>query len=785
MPIEDKNLENQNDISSSPISDDRLMYDKLTFYYISLPIVLLGNILGALLLSVMQFTFVDLYSIEIWLMVAMIMFLYQLYHYYTFKKESEENKLRDSQLWLDKYYTNILLTGTIWGSAAFLMFPENDLMNQMIVMLFIFAIGFSSMSVLASKRDLLLAYVMLTFTPLVLRLFFMENPLYTKIAYVVLALMLIMVIIANFHGRVINQSLENRQDFITIKHTHEKLKERFFSLFERAPVGIYYYSKELKLQDINNHFMQMHKLSEKEMLLNKKLHALKDDPQIIEAHTAVFEGKSGNYRGPFPIQGGGSNLYVNLSTVPMHDAEGKIAGGITIINDITNEVTAKQKMVRHAYYDMLTNIPNRTLLMDKLKTFISEKQDNDEYSALLYLDIDNFKKLNDTYGHDAGDHLLKQVVNRIENFIGPHEFFARITGDKFVIHLSSLHALHEESKQMSMQYVSTIHSQFIQPFNVAGEDHHVNFTIGIMLFNDSDISAFDILKRSEIAMYAAKKEARGTSQFFHRSMGHSNKETLALENDLYKAIQNDELSLHFQPQLNFSTNQIIGAETLVRWKHPKKDFISPDIFLPIAEESGMVIMLEEWILNKMFEEIKRLVNTMNTFPLASISINIHTIHFLEPRFVEKIVLLLSKYKIKPEWITFELTENTVMRNITDAMSKMKELHALGFHFAIDDFATGYSSLAYLKELPVTTLKIDRSFVFNIHENLGDAMVVQSIVSIANKFNLKVLAEGVENEETFDYLNAISCDYYQGHYAYKSMAMETFIEVLFEKLKITI
>jgi len=776
------NIEEDNDLSQAIDNEsidfkDRLIYDKLTFYYISLPIMLLGNILGALLLSAMQINIVDLYSISIWLLVSVIMFVYQLYHYYRFRHETEENKLRDADIWLDKYYTNILLNGIIWGSSAFLIFPDNNLMNQMIVMLFLFAIGFSAMGVLASKRDLLLTYVLVTYSPLILRLFFMEDDVHTKIAYVILSLMLIMILIANYYGKIINQSLGNRQHFITIKHTHEKLKERFFSLFERAPVGIYYYNKELELQDVNTHFMKMNKVANKETLLNKKLLALEGDQQIIDSHKDVFEGRTGNYRGPFEVLDSKANLYVNLSTVPMLDSDGNIAGGITIINDITNEVTAKQEMVRNAYYDMLTNIPNRTLLMDKLKLFIAEKENSKEYAALLFLDIDNFKKVNETYGHDVGDHLLKQVVHRIENVIGNREFFARISGNKFVILIPSLHLNNEESKKMTTRYITTLNKNFVQPLNIAGEEYHLSFTMGVMLFNNSDASAFDILKRAETAMYEAKRNARGTSQFYQTSMGNASKEALTLENDIHKAIKKDELCIYYQPQLDIASNKIIGAEALIRWEHPTKGFIPPGIFIPIAEESGIIIKLEEWIFDRVLQEVKYLHEHINVSSLEHIAINISTMHFLQPHFVEKLMLLMHKHKIKPEWIELELTESGIMRNIKDAVQKIKELKAFGFTFSIDDFGTGYSSLSYLKELPVDMIKIDQSFVFSMHENKGDAMIVESVVAIGQKFDLKVLAEGVENQEALTHLSNIKCDYYQGNYAYKALPFETFKEVL--------
>ncbi len=755
---------------------ERLTYDKLSFYYISLPIMLVGNLLGALLLCAIQLGSVDLYSISIWLLVSFIMFLYRFYHYYLFRRESETNKLKDAVIWLDKYYSNTLISGIVWGSSAFLMFPESGLLNQMVVLFFLFAIGFSSMGILASKRDLLLTYALVTYAPIILRFFFMENALYTKIAYIILALMLIMILTANYYGKVINNALNNRQHFMTIKHTHEKLKERFFSLFERAPVGIYYYTPSLELQDVNMHFMHMNKVKDKEELLNTNLHNLSNH-QVIEAHKEVFRGKTGNYRGPFEVLNSKKNLYVNLSTVPMLDAEGNVAGGITIINDITKEITAKEEMIRNAYYDMLTNIPNRTLFLDKLKSFLEYKKQNGEYAALLFLDMDHFKKVNETYGHDVGDQLLKQVVKRIKDTIGSHELFARITGNKFVILISSLDKDKTLSKEMTSKYISTIHDKFVAPFNLVGDEYHVSFTIGIALFNNRDISAYDLLKRSETAMYEAKKHERGTSLFYQSMMSQEIEETLMLENDIHKAMKNDELIIYYQPQLDVRQNKIIGAEALIRWNHPEKGFIPPSTFIPVAEESGIIIKLEEWIIDKTLSEIKSLSQRLGGFPLDHIAINICTVHFLQPHFVEKLMLQLHKHGVNPEWLELEITESGIMRNIDDAAKKIKELKSFGFTFAIDDFGTGYSSLSYLKELPVDMIKIDQSFIMHMNESKGDAAIVESVIEIGQKFNFKVLAEGVEDKATLEALKKMNCDIYQGYYGYKAMPIGDFGKLL--------
>jgi len=755
---------------------ERLNYDKLSFFYLSLPILLIGHMLGALLLSAMQMRVVDLYSITIWLLLNVVMFLYRFYHYSLFKKESEKAKLRDASLWLDRYYTNVLLSGIIWGSSALLMFPKSDFPSQMILLLFLFAIGFSSLGVLATKSGLLLAYVSVMYGPIVWRLFFIESDLYTNTAYAVISLVLIMVIVANYYGKIINNALQNRQQFVDIKASHDKLKERFFSLFERAPVGIYYYNDRLEIQDVNLQFIEINKVVHKNVLLGLKLYEYIDDKQVIEAHENVFHGNTGNYRGPFKILSESKeDIYVDLSTVPMFNSAGEVAGGITIVNDITSEVTAQETMMHSAYYDMLTNIPNRTLLMDKLKILIETREPIDGFSALLFLDIDNFKKINTSFGHDVGDKVLKLAAHKIDKSVDSHDTLARIGGDKFVILIPSVGMVEESAQVFASNYISKINQDFIHPLRVAGKDYHISFSIGVVLFSETDATAFDILKRSETAMYEAKKTTRGSTQFYKDSMSTKAKDQLMLENDLHRAINNNEFEMHYQPQLDVQTNQIVGAEALIRWMHPEKGLIMPDAFIPLAEESGIIVKLEEWIFDRIFSDTRKLNEDMRGFFLHHIAINISTIHFLEPHFVEKLMLLVRKHCVKPEWFELEITESGIIRNIDDAIQKIKELKQFGFTFSIDDFGTGYSSLSHLKELPVDVIKIDQSFVRNMNEN--DEMIVEAVVAIGQKFDLEILAEGVESGRILKYLKNINCNTYQGYLAYTAIALKEFEKLL--------
>ena len=754
---------------------ERLDYDRLSFYYISLPIMLISHMFGALLLGVMQLNVVDLNSIIIWLFLGFIIFLYRFYHYSLFKKESEKNKLRDVKLWLNRYYTNVVLGGLVWGSSALLIFPETELINQMILLLFLFAIGFSSLGILAAKYDLLLVYVLGMFGPLLWRLFFIEGEIYLNLAYAVMTLVLIMIMIANYYGKVINNALNNRQHFVDIKHSHDKLKERFFSLFERAPVGIYYYNEALELQDINTQFMEMNKADTKESLRGNSLHGLSNS-QIIETHENVFKGNSGNYRGPFKVLSGKEeDIYVDLSTVPMFNNDGEIAGGITIINDITTEVTAQEKMIRSAYYDMLTNIPNRTLIMDKLKNVIENKRSTNEYAALLFLDIDNFKKINETFGHKIGDNVLKQTAHKIEASIGNHETLARISGDKFLILITTVGTSIIEAQESALTHIASIEKNFVHPLKVAGKDYHLSFSIGVVLFSNTDASAFDLLKRAETAMYEAKKTTRGSTKFYQDDMDMHSKEELMLENDIHKAIENNEFVMYYQPQLNVKTNKIIGAEALIRWNHPTKGSISPDKFIPIAEDSGIIIKLEEWIFNRILSDTKELSESKDGFNLQHIAINVSTIHFLDPHFVEKLMLLVNKHQVNPEWFELEITESGIMHNIDEAVKKINDLKEFGFTFSIDDFGTGYSSLSYLKELPVDVIKIDQSFVREMNED--DSMIIEAVVAIGQKFHLEILAEGVESSKVLNRIKKIKCNTYQGYFAHKPMELKEFKALL--------
>ncbi len=750
--------------------EKRVEYDRLTFLYMSLPFILIGHLLGSLLFSTLQYQVVDTYSIIIWLALSIIVILWRWYHFLQFKNVKESTKLKESTKWLHHYYIDVISSGVIWGSSAMLLFPE-DFIGQITVIVFIFAVSFATLSSLSSKFILLLTYLLVSFAPLVVRLVFSEDSYSFSMLIAVLALVALLILVAEFFGAIINNSLSNHQNFIQVKHENDTLKERFFSLFERAPVGIFYYNEELKIIDSNERFLNFHDI-DKLTLMHQDLHQIKNT-EVINQFKTVFDNNSGYYRGVFTPIKSDKQLFVELSTVPLIDNEQNVTGGICIVEDITAEVDAKEEILRRVYYDMLTNIPNRTLFMDRLERalFISNKES--KRGAVLYIDIDNFKSFNDTLGHQNGDVLLQQIANRIGQLGRDENTAARLSGDDFVILITELPLNFEEAKERAMIIAKSFKDQFLQPFFISNQEYHVNISMGISFFPNINESAFDVLKRAEIAMYHAKKQGRNRIELHQKDMDEEISVILNVENRLRAAIKNSEFELFYQPQVDISSNTIIAAEALVRWKQKDGSYIMPSQFIPIAEASGLILPMSAWIIKTAIKQMIVWKEQENPLNIDRIAINISAIHFAQVDFVDQIKSILQKYPVDPKHIEFELTESIALVNIEETIQKIQELKKIGITFALDDFGTGYSSLAYLKRLPIDYLKIDQSFIKNMMFDNEDKLITNTIVSVAQAFQMKVIAEGVEEIEQLEHLRTISCDIYQGYLQNRPVSAEAF------------
>ncbi len=454
------------------------------------------------------------------------------------------------------------------------------------------------------------------------------------------------------------------------------------------------------------------------------------------------------------------------------------------LRDITERKQAQARIEYLAYYDPLTELPNRRLLLNRLDQNLSRARRYGHFGAMLFLDLDRFKNINDSLGHPIGDELLKQVAERLTSDVRAEDTVSRLGGDEFVFLLSDLGRDATSAAAVAQHKAESIKEHLAAPFVINENALHITPSIGVALFpsvNGSYETGSDILRYADTAMYRAKDDGRDTIRFFLPSMQAAADYRLALEKELRHAIERDELSLYFQPQVDYYGN-ILGAEALIRWIHPTKGFVSPGIFIPIAEVSGLILPIGEWVLRNACKHLKNWND--QELGMTHLAINVSPRQFRQPEFVSQVKTILDETGVDPKMLCFELTEGLVIDNIVDTIEKMQGLKELGIQLSIDDFGTGYSSLTYLKKMPLDILKIDQSFVRDIESDANDAAIVATIIAMAEHLYLKVIAEGVETRPELDFLNQNGCTIFQGYLFSRPVPDHQFIDLVKTGIKQT-
>ncbi|OEU83649.1 MAG: hypothetical protein BA873_07300 [Desulfobulbaceae bacterium C00003063] len=453
-----------------------------------------------------------------------------------------------------------------------------------------------------------------------------------------------------------------------------------------------------------------------------------------------------------------------------------ITGGVGIVEDLTEKKFSEQQIQYHTTYDSLTGLPNRRLLLDHLSNEISRAGRYGHYGALLFIDLDNFKTVNDSLGHSVGDELLKLVSERIIDSIRQEDSVARMGGDEFIIILTELDEIMELAADKAREIAEEISYCISCPCSIEGREMCITPSIGVSLFPKPGIKSGDILKQADTAMYRAKAAGRNEIRFFLPSMQDAADERLRIYMEIRKALDNDELAIYYQPQVD-NSGGIVGAEALLRWLHPERGLIPPVAFLPIAEETGIMRDIGRWVLRSACRQIKIWDDAGKLEDSHIISVNISSKEFGAPDFVDMVITILEETGVAPDHLGIELTESSLISTGGDIVKKMMTLQQLGVKFSVDDFGTGYSSLSYLKSLPLNTLKIDRAFVNDIKDADQDIVLVDTIIMMAENLGMEIIAEGVETEQELLYLSTRGCIVYQGYYFSKAVPVETFTEML--------
>jgi len=574
----------------------------------------------------------------------------------------------------------------------------------------------------------------------------------------------------------IARDITERKQTLDLLQTSE---QRFRQVFEKMPnIAVQGYDRNRKVIFWNKTSEAVYGYTEKEALGQQ----LTDLIIPNEMQKLVTEATDNLLHRNVPIPSGELRLKrKDGSIVPVYSSHIKLgnkpsnAEMFCIDIDLTNAKKASEAIERLAYYDPLTGLPNRRLFLDRLAQEQKVSKRHKNYSAILFLDLDNFKHLNDSLGHSVGDFFLIEVGQRMQSLLREEDTVARLGGDEFVILLKEL-SMHEKSAVKQAQDISEkIIATLAQSIQIQQHDHIITPSIGITLFSGDIETADTLLKQADTAMYRAKSSGKNTFEFFHSDMQVLADLRLALENDLRKSLSKNELELHYQPQYDNHAN-IIGAEALIRWNHPIRGMVSPAEFIPIAEETGLIIEIGDWVLSTACYQLKKWeqYKLPNHFHLA---VNVSPKQFRKQNFAPHLQELIITSGINPQHLTLELTEGIVIDNIQQTIEKMKKLKASGVKFSIDDFGTGYSSLVYLKQLPLDQLKIDQAFVRDIHSDPNDAAIVATIISMAKLLGFQVIAEGVETLEQLTFLQSVECQQYQGYYFSKPLPEIEFIKQL--------
>lgn len=515
-----------------------------------------------------------------------------------------------------------------------------------------------------------------------------------------------------------------------------------------------------------------------EEAIGKNLSMLKSDRQDAEFYPRMLEVlyRDNYWQGEIWNRRKDGEIYPEWLTITaVVGKDGKITNYICAFFDITERKQAEDKIHNLAFYDPLCQLPNRRLLFDRLHQAVTTSARNQTCAGLLFIDLDNFKILNDTRGHDIGDLLLIEVGQRLQTCIRESDTLARLGGDEFVVLLEELSEDRTQAAVQAREVGEKVLKAINQSYMLKDIEQYSTASIGISLFANYRQNLDDLLKQADTAMYAAKKSGRNTLRFFDPAMQEALEIRSQLEAGMRKALPKREFRLYYQVQVD-SKQRPIGAEALIRWEHPEQGMISPAKFIPVAEDTGLILPLGLWVLQTACAQLKEWESNPLTREL-SLAVNVSARQFRQPGFVKQVSEMIEQNLINPSRLKLELTESTVLENVVDTIAKMHALKLIGVRFSMDDFGTGYSSLAYLTQLPLDQLKIDQSFVRNIGTKSTDSMIVQTIIGMANNLGIEVIAEGVETHAQRDFLWGAGCMLYQGYLFGRPVPVEEFTALL--------
>jgi len=554
--------------------------------------------------------------------------------------------------------------------------------------------------------------------------------------------------------------------------------------FDQAPLGVIEWDRDFRVVQWNPAAEKIFGFSAEEALGQHANFIVPESGRykVTPVMNDLLAGSGGGNNVNENVRKNGETIQCDWYYASLRDANGEVVGVISLVDDITSRKLAEDEIRNLAFYDHLTGLPNRRLLIDRVKQAMASSARSGKYCALLFLDLDNFKTLNDTLGHDLGDLLLQQVASRVGGCVRKGDTVARLGGDEFVVMLEELSEFLQEAVMQTEAVGSKILAAFNQPYQLDTYEHISSTSIGVTLFTANDGSTEDLLKRADLAMYQAKAGGRNTLRFFDPQMQTAVTTRAAMEESFREALLKHQFELHYQAQVT-AQGDISGAEVLLRWLHPKRGMVSPVEFIPFAEDTGLILPLGHWVLQTACAQLAVWARRPEMAHLV-VAVNVSSRQLKHPHFVDEVLGILAQTGANPHRLKLELTESLLVDDVEDAITKMTALKAKGVGFSLDDFGTGYSSLSYLKRLPLDQLKIDQGFVKHVLTDPNDMAIAKMIIVLAESLGLAVIAEGVETLEQRNFLESLGCLAYQGFLISRPLALAAFESFVAEPVRCT-
>ena len=565
------------------------------------------------------------------------------------------------------------------------------------------------------------------------------------------------------HSAQVSQLKLDLQDDAEQRRRAESWADKLHLAVEQSPASVFIADLDQRIEYVNEIFVETSGYP-KEEVLGKTTHMLRPANLDAAPYESMWESarRGERWQGELQTQRrDGSLFWERMLVSPLKDATGKVSSCVFIKEDITEREETRRRIEQLAYHDALTGLPNRLLLRDRFSQVQALAHRMHSRVALMYLDLDRFKTINDSLGHPVGDDLLKAVVARLKGCVRESDTISRQGGDEFIVLLGDV-----RDGEAASRVADKIHQRMADPIEVQGHLLSTSFSIGVALYPD-DGDDFDILlKKADTAMYHAKEAGRNIHRFFTEQMNAKVVEHLLLETRLRQALENNEFVLHYQPQIDLQNGTIVGVEALIRWINPEGGVIAPGRFIPIAEDSGLIVPIGNWVLGEACRQAREW--QQSGLPPFTVAVNLSATQFRRQDLINNVINALVLADLDSQWLELELTESILIQDTEATLDSVRRLKALGVKLSVDDFGTGYSSLTYLKRFAVDKLKIDQSFVRDLLTDPEDAAIVRAIIQMAHSLKLKTIAEGVENEELGNLLREFQCDEIQGYWLARPM-----------------